>query len=69
MQGLMMDYQLTLPTVLRRAENLYGHKEIVSCLPDKSIHRYNYREMARRAKNWPSPLSSLAFSKAAGWLP
>ncbi|HWD86545.1 MAG TPA: hypothetical protein VG367_00365 [Mucilaginibacter sp.] len=49
MKGLMMDYQLTLSTVLGRAESLFGHKEIVSRLPDKSIHRYNYREMARRA--------------------
>ena len=33
-----MDYQLTLPTILRRAEALYAHKEIVSRLPDKSTH-------------------------------
>jgi fatty-acyl-CoA synthase len=50
MKGLMMDYQLTIPTILRRAEGLFGEKEIVSCLPDKSIHRYTYREFAARAK-------------------
>jgi fatty-acyl-CoA synthase len=50
MKGLMMEYQLTLPTILRRAESLFGKKEIVSCLPDKSIHRYTYLDMARRAK-------------------
>ena len=37
--GLMMDYQLTLPTLLRRAESYYGDKEIVTRLPDKSFHR------------------------------
>ncbi len=46
----MMDCQLTLPTILRRAESLFGKKEIVSCLPDKSIHRYTYRDFAARAK-------------------
>ena len=47
MNGLMMDYQLTLPTLLRRAEAYYGDKEIVTRLPDKSFHRYDVR--ARRA--------------------
>src|SRR5690349_13921206 len=50
MKGLMMDYQLTLPTILRRAESLFGKKEIVSRLPDKSIHRYTYRDFSIRAK-------------------
>jgi fatty-acyl-CoA synthase len=50
MKGLMMEYQLTLPTILRRAETLFGEKEIVTCLPDKSLHRYNYRDLARRAE-------------------
>jgi fatty-acyl-CoA synthase len=50
MKGLMMEYQLTLPTILRRAETLFGKKEIVSRLPDKKIHRYTYHHLATRAK-------------------
>ena len=46
----MMEYQLTLPTILRRAETLFGKKEIVSRLPDKSLHRYTYRDFASRTK-------------------
>jgi len=46
----MMNYQLTLPTILRRAETLFGNKEIVSRLADKSIHRYRYADFAKRAK-------------------
>ena len=46
----MMEYQLTLPTILRRAETLFGKKEIVTRLPDKSIHRYTYLDLARRTK-------------------
>jgi fatty-acyl-CoA synthase len=50
MQGLIMDYQLTVPAILRRAEQLYGDKEIVTRLPDKSWHRYTYADFAPRAK-------------------
>ena len=50
MQGLTMDYELNVPAILRRGEELFGHKEIVSRLPDKSWHRYTYTDFARRAK-------------------
>lgn len=59
MRGLMMDQQLTLPTVLRRAESLFGKKEIVSCLPDKSIHRYAYKDFALRTKKLAAALRGL----------
>lgn len=42
MRGLMLDYQLTIPAMLRRAEQLFGSKAIVTRLPDKSFHRYTY---------------------------
>ena len=50
MRGLMMDYQLTLPILLDRAESLYSHREIVSRRPDKSIHRYTIGDFAQRAR-------------------
>jgi fatty-acyl-CoA synthase len=50
MQGLIMNYQLTVPAMLRRAEMLFGHKEIVTRLPDRSLHRYAYRELVDRVK-------------------
>ncbi len=50
MEGLMMDYPLTLAPILRRAEALFAHKQIVTRLPDKSFHRYSYADFARRAK-------------------
>ncbi len=59
MKGLMMEYQLTIPTILRRAETLFGKKEIVSCLPDKSIHRYTYRAFALRTKKLAVALRQL----------
>ncbi len=50
MQGLTMDYELNVPAILRRGEELFGHKKIVSRLPDKSWHSYTYTDFARRAK-------------------
>ena len=50
MNGLMMDFQLTLPAVLRRAEAYFGAKEIVTRLPDRSFHRYTYADSCRRAR-------------------
>jgi len=62
MRGLMMDCQLTLPTVLRRAEALFGKKEIVTCLPDRSIHRYTYCDFAKRAKKLAVALRRLGIN-------
>jgi fatty-acyl-CoA synthase len=50
MQGLMMDYQLNVPAILRRGEEIFGGQEIASRLPDKSWHRYTYADFARRTK-------------------
>jgi fatty-acyl-CoA synthase len=63
MKGLMMDFQLTLPPLLRRAETYFGDKEIVTRLPDKSFHRYTWRDMARRAKQLAVALQSLGLER------
>ena len=56
MNGLMMDYQLTLPTILRRVEAYFGAKEVVTRLPDKSFHRYTYADMGARGANFYNAL-------------
>ena len=53
----MMEQQLTLATILRRAETLFGKKEIITRLPDKSLHRYTYRDFAARTKKLAVALS------------
>lgn len=63
MKGLMMDYQLTLPTILRRGETLFGKKEIITRLPDKSLHRYTYKDFASRAKKLAVALQQLGIGK------
>jgi fatty-acyl-CoA synthase len=61
--GLIMDYQLTVPAILRRADALYGDREIVSRRPDKSLHRYTYRQMVERAKRLALALSNLGVQR------
>ena len=59
MKGLMMDFHLTVPVILRRAETLFGHKQIITRLPDKSLHRYTYREMGLRSRQLAAALRKL----------
>jgi fatty-acyl-CoA synthase len=64
LKGLTSDYQLTLPAILRRAEALYGPKEIVTRRPDKSFHRYTYADFVRRAKKLAVALGALGLEKS-----
>src|SRR5919198_6053079 len=63
MYGLMMDFQLTLPPILRRAETYFGAKEIVTRLPDKSFHRYTYGDFGRRARQLAVGLQGLGLER------
>src|SRR2546421_370872 len=56
MDGLMMDFPLTLTHLLRRAEQFFGDGEIVTRLPDKSFHRTNHRETLGRARQLAAAL-------------
>ena len=50
MKGLMMDFQLTLPTILKRGETYFPHQEIVTRMPDRSFHRYTFADFGKRAR-------------------
>src|ERR671927_1989980 len=63
-KGLTSEYQLTLPAMLRRAENLYGPKEIVTRRPDRSFHRYTYADFVRRAKKLAVALGELGLQQS-----
>jgi fatty-acyl-CoA synthase len=65
MNGLIMDYQLNISAILRRAESLFGEKEIVTRLPDKSLHRYTYADFAARARRLASALQGLGVKDGA----
>ncbi len=51
LKGTMMDFPLTLPHILDHATALFGKSEIVSRLPDKSLHRTTYSDFGRRARS------------------
>jgi fatty-acyl-CoA synthase len=47
----MMDFQLTLPTILKRAETYFPHQEIVTRMPDRSFHSYSFADFGRRGSS------------------
>ena len=59
LEGLAQDFQLTLPYILRRAEQLYGYREIVTRRPDKSFHRHTFADFASRSKKLAVALGEL----------
>src|SRR5206468_6532323 len=63
MDGLMMDFPLTLPHLLTRAETYFGNGEIVSRLPDKSLHRTTYRDLMRRSRQLAVALKGLGLER------
>src|SRR6266568_1875986 len=63
MDGLMMDFPLTLSHLLRRAESFFGDGEIVTRLPDKSFHRTNYRDTLRRSRQVAVALAQLGLDR------
>ena len=59
----MMDYPLTLMAILERAGKYFARTEIVSRLPDRSIHRYDWGRMRERALRLAHRLVSLGLKK------
>src|SRR5207248_5164587 len=51
MKGTMMQFPLTLVSLLERAGKLFSKVEIVSQRPDHSTHRYTYGDLYRRARS------------------
>ena len=63
MDGLMMDFPLTLTHLLRRAESFFGDGEIVTRLPDKSFHRTNHRDTLRRSRQLAVALQKIGLER------
>jgi fatty-acyl-CoA synthase len=59
MRGLMMDFPLTITTILRRAEQIYPHVEVTSRRPDRTLHHTNYGSIAKRARHLAAGLGAL----------
>ena len=63
MRGTMMDFPLTLPTILERSGKIFPRVEIVSRKPDKSILRNCYGEFYGRARRLASALTKLGLKR------
>ncbi|MCB1156217.1 MAG: AMP-binding protein [Leptospiraceae bacterium] len=59
MNGLMMNYSLTLDKMLTRANTVFPSQEIVSRLADGSIHRYTYKDFYKRVLRLMNALRTL----------
>jgi fatty-acyl-CoA synthase len=59
LEGLTQDYQLTIPAILKRADELYSEREVVTRRPDKSFHRYTYADFVSRSKKLAVALRGL----------
>ena len=57
--GRMMDYPLTLTHFIDRARAFFPKAEIVSRMPDRSLHRITYADFCRRAKRLAAALGKL----------
>jgi fatty-acyl-CoA synthase len=54
-----MDYQLSIPAIVRRTESLFGDRKVVSRKPDRSIARQTYAEVVTRIRRLSVGLQSL----------
>jgi len=59
MRGTMMDFPLTLPTLLERSKTLFSRVEIVSRRPDLSVVRTTYGEFYRNARRLADGLTRM----------
>ena len=59
MNGLMMDFPLTVSAIFRRAEQMFSGREIVWRNADKSVSRYTFADFTARARRLATALEGL----------
>src|SRR5215203_6093644 len=59
MRGLMMDYPLSIPAMVRRAQSLFGDRIVVSRRPDRTVVRATYAQVIERARRLGVALQAL----------
>jgi len=57
MQGLMMDFPLTITSIMEHAERVHGAQEIVSVTRDNPRHRYTYADSFARVRKLANAMS------------
>lgn len=59
LRGQMMDQPLLISSLLKHAETYHGDSEIVSRTVEGPIHRYTYRDAAKRSRQLANALAAL----------
>jgi fatty-acyl-CoA synthase len=63
MRGLMMDFPLTIPSLLERARSEFSRVELVWRCPDKSVKRYTFGNLYQRARALAEALTNAGMKK------
>jgi len=61
MNGLIMDSQLTITSIMNHADRINGKSEIVSVTGDNPHHRCTYNDAFRRARQMANALKAVGF--------
>ena len=64
MQGLMMDFPLTITSIMEHAERVHGAQEIVSVTRDNPRHRYSYADAFGRVRQLANAMNSWGLSSS-----
>ena len=62
MQGLMMDFPLTITSIMEHAERVHGAQEIVSVTRDNPRHRYTYADAFGRVRQLANAMNAWGMS-------
>ena len=62
MQGLMMDFPLTITSIMEHAERVHGAQEIVSVTRDNPRHRYTYADAFGRVRQLSNAMKAWGMS-------
>ena len=63
MHGLMMDYQLSITSIMEHADKVYGDVEIVSVTKDIPLHRYTYKDAFKRVRQLANAFADQGLQK------
>lgn len=63
MQGLIMESELLISSILKHADRNFGDREIVSITADNPLHRCTYAECFRRTRQLANALAKLGLDR------
>ena len=55
----MMNYPLTLAQIIEHAHRIHGDKQVITSLPDGTLHCYNYTALYKRVKRLANAITRL----------